>query len=151
MPATLVLAVRRAFPGFAVLSVLALRVLAQPLHSQPLQTQALSTQPPVSGQSDQPIAVQPTKDDLLFAVGNMASIFSRTAPGLLAKETLHQRGRRGFIRIIEQTRQDQAQAQKDQAQKDQQPRDLRPPDPFRRDPFDDKNKDNEEKPKPVTI
>jgi hypothetical protein len=146
MPATLVLSVHRAFPRLAVLCVLALRVLAQPLQSQSLPGQPAA----MSGQPDQPIVVQPTKEDLLFAVGNMASIFSRTAPGLLAKETLHQRGRRGFIRIIEQTREDQAQAQKDQARKDQPARDPFPHDPFKRDPFDNKDQE-EEKPKPVTI
>ena len=43
-----------------------------------------------------------TQADLLEAIANMAAIFSRSAPGLLARENMHQRGRRGFIRILEQ-------------------------------------------------
>jgi len=44
----------------------------------------------------------PNTADLLDAVANTAAIFTRTSPGLMAQEILHQRGRRGFIRILEQ-------------------------------------------------
>jgi len=44
----------------------------------------------------------PTTAVLAGAVANAAAIFARTAPGLVAQEVLHQHGRRGFIRILEQ-------------------------------------------------
>lgn len=44
----------------------------------------------------------PTTAGLIEAVANTAAIFVRTAPGLVAREALHQRGRRGVIRILEQ-------------------------------------------------
>ena len=44
----------------------------------------------------------PTTADLIDAVANTAAIFSRTAPGLVAQEVLHQRGRRGLINILQQ-------------------------------------------------
>ena len=39
--------------------------------------------------------------ELSAALADTAAIFSRTAPGLVAREVLHQHGRRGFIRILE--------------------------------------------------
>ncbi len=53
-------------------------------------------------QGMQEAADPPTTADLISATANMAAIFARTAPGLVARETLHQRGRRGFIRLLQQ-------------------------------------------------
>src|SRR5947208_166256 len=43
-----------------------------------------------------------TTADLIDAVANTAAIFSRTAPGIVAQEVLHQRGRRGLINLLKQ-------------------------------------------------
>jgi hypothetical protein len=40
-------------------------------------------------------------DDLVSAAANMAATFSRTAPGLAAREVLHQHGRRGIVSILQ--------------------------------------------------
>lgn len=42
-----------------------------------------------------------TADDLIAAAANMAATFSRTAPGLAAREVLHQHGRRGIVNILQ--------------------------------------------------
>lgn len=44
----------------------------------------------------------PATAELAGALAAVAATFSHTAPGLAAQEVLHQHGRRGFIRIIEQ-------------------------------------------------
>src|SRR4051812_28510740 len=62
--------------------------------------------------ADDPVTAsdRPTTADLVDALANTSAIFARTAPGLFARETLHQRGRRGLIRILQQT--ETAQAKK---------------------------------------
>lgn len=50
----------------------------------------------------------PTAADLIDAVANTAAIFARTAPGLVGRELLQQRGRRGFIRVLEQEQKNQS-------------------------------------------
>lgn len=47
----------------------------------------------------------PSTDDLIEAVSNAAAIFARSAPGIVAREILQQRGRRGFIEILEKEQQ----------------------------------------------
>ena len=42
-----------------------------------------------------------TADDLVAAAASMAATFSRTAPGLAAREVLHQHGRRGIVSILQ--------------------------------------------------
>jgi hypothetical protein len=51
---------------------------------------------------EEPVKPDPlTVADLTAAVANAAAIFSRSAPGLEAQETLHQHGRRGFLSVLE--------------------------------------------------
>ena len=53
-------------------------------------------------QDDTPEAPrEPTVSDLTHAAAGMAAIFARTASGIIARETLHQRGRRSLIRIYQ--------------------------------------------------
>jgi hypothetical protein len=52
----------------------------------------------------------PDTAELLAALAGEAAIFSRSAPGLLAQEVLHQHGRRGFIRILQQSEKNPAGA-----------------------------------------
>jgi hypothetical protein len=42
----------------------------------------------------------PVPDEYLDALARTAATFAETAPGLTAKETLDQRGRRGFVKIL---------------------------------------------------
>jgi hypothetical protein len=43
-----------------------------------------------------------TTDTLIEATARAAAIFARSAPGIVARERLEQRGRRGFVRVLEQ-------------------------------------------------
>jgi hypothetical protein len=43
-----------------------------------------------------------TTDTLVEATASAAAIFARSAPGIVARERLEQRGRRGFVQILEQ-------------------------------------------------
>jgi hypothetical protein len=49
-------------------------------------------------------AQQPDTSDLLDALARSAAIFARSVPGLTARETLHQRGRRGSMQILKKGR-----------------------------------------------
>jgi hypothetical protein len=51
----------------------------------------------------QPEADAPlTTDTLIEATARAAAIFARSAPGIVARERLEQRGRRGFVQVLEQ-------------------------------------------------
>ena len=43
-----------------------------------------------------------TADTLVEATARAAAIFARSAPGIVARERLEQRGRRGFVQVLEQ-------------------------------------------------
>src|SRR6185312_14405476 len=43
-----------------------------------------------------------TTDTLVEATARAAAIFARSAPGIVARERLEQRGRRGFVQVLEQ-------------------------------------------------
>lgn len=43
-----------------------------------------------------------TTDSLIEATARAAAIFARNAPGIVARERLEQRGRRGFVQVLEQ-------------------------------------------------
>jgi hypothetical protein len=58
---------------------------------------ALSTALPAQESDSDPVST----DDLVSAAANMAATFSRTAPGLAAREVLHQHGRRGIVSILQ--------------------------------------------------
>ncbi|HVY94305.1 MAG TPA: hypothetical protein VHA14_16200 [Bryobacteraceae bacterium] len=47
---------------------------------------------------DEPLTIE----DLIDATARAAAIFARSAPGIVARETLEQRGRRGYVQILEQ-------------------------------------------------